>query len=567
VLIFSLLISLVSTFSQATSHSPGPVRLFHEDSTSAASGILREYTLSAAAETAYQRNDWANAAPLYQKAAELDPERGEYWYRSGYAFYKLRDFDKAIVGFQRAAELGQNKVWSLYDLSACQALTGHREAALRTMAETLALKYPDRRQFAEDEDFASLRNDPEFRRLAGLPLSEGLSREEQWRYDLDFAVQELKRLHFSLYHTITPEQLDAEVQSFRTALPTMNDQEIVVGFFKVFASVGDGHTLMFWPADSPFRFHSLPIQIGDFKEGFFVTAATPPFQHLLGSRIVRLGNMPIADAARRMGELISHDNSQGIRRYLSQALGYAELLYGTHISKSPHEVEIEVENSGHTLRETLPVLASGDGVVWNEANQRSGRPLPLWLKNKHTSYWFEYLAEDKTVYLQFNENVNQKDEPFDAFCTRTFEFIENHPVEKLVVDLRNNGGGTNLINKFLIQAILRTRKVNRRGHLFVIVGRNTFSAAMNCAGDLERWTEAVFAGEPSGSSPNFIGDTSRVILPYSGLRASISNLMWQNSVAWDDRTWIGPQLYYAPTFSDWVANRDPVMDAILAFQN
>lgn len=579
-LILSLFLSLSSIFSRmlvpgtgcgrAVAEQerlrPAPVVSDHEGSARTAPAILEEYKVAAEAESAYQRSDWTAAAPLYQKAAELNPGRGEYWYRYGYASYKLRDFDRATVGFQHAADLGQNKVWSLYDLSACQALRGQREAALRTMAEALALKYPDRRQFAEDDDFASLRANPEFRQLAGLPPKEGISRDERWRYDLDFALQELKRLHFSLYHSVTPQHLDAEVQDFRAAIPSMNDQEIVVGFFRLFASIGDGHTLMFWPTDPRFRFHSLPIQIGDFTEGLFVTAAAPPYKHLLGGRIVRLGSVSITEAASRMSELISHDNSQGVRRYLSQALGYAELLYGCHITENLQNAEIEVEKDGKTLAETLQVLASDEGVAWTGANQQSSQPLPLWLKSKQTPYWFEFLAQDKTVYLQFNENTNRKDEPFDAFCARTVDFIDNHPVEKLVVDLRNNGGGTNLINKFLIWAILRTPKVNRRGHLFVIVGRNTFSAAMNCAGDLERWTEAVFAGEPSGSSPNFIGDTSRVILPYSGLRASISNLMWQNSVAWDDRTWIGPQLYYAPTFADWVANRDPVLDAILAFR-
>jgi tetratricopeptide (TPR) repeat protein len=94
-------------------------KLLNEDSTSGVTAILEEYRVAAAAEAAYLRNDWASAAPLYQKATALNPERGEYWYRSALAFYKLRDFDQAIVGFQHAAKLGQNKVWSLYDLSAC----------------------------------------------------------------------------------------------------------------------------------------------------------------------------------------------------------------------------------------------------------------------------------------------------------------------------------------------------------------------------------------------------------------------------------------------------------------
>lgn len=64
-------------------------------------------------------------------------------------------------------------------------------------------------------------------------------------------------------------------------------------------------------------------------------------------------------------------------------------------------------------------------------------------------------------------------------------------------------------------------KINQRGKLFVIVGRQTFSAAMNGAAEIERHTNAIFVGEPTGSSPNFVGETIGVNLTYSKMRGSI----------------------------------------------
>lgn len=46
-------------------------------------------------------------------------------------------------------------------------------------------------------------------------------------------------------------------------------------------------------------------------------------------------------------------------------------------------------------------------------------------------------------------------------------------------------------------------RINWRGALFVIIGRNTFSAAQNSATLLDRHTHAVFVGEPTGSRPSF----------------------------------------------------------------
>ena len=83
------------------------------------------------------------------------------------------------------------------------------------------------------------------------------------------------------------------------------------------------------------------------------------------------------------------------------------------------------------------------------------------------------------------------------------------------------------------------------------------------AAQLERYTPAVFVGEPTGSSPNFVGETNFVELPYSKVRVSLSNLYWQNSNAQDRRTWIPPRIPVAPTFASYMAGRDPALDAAL----
>jgi hypothetical protein len=46
---------------------------------------------------------------------------------------------------------------------------------------------------------------------------------------------------------------------------------------------------------------------------------------------------------------------------------------------------------------------------------------------------------------------------------------------------------------------------------------------------IERHTHAIFVGEPTGSGPNFVGETELFELPYSKLQASVSDLYWQSS--------------------------------------
>ena len=199
------------------------------------------------------------------------------------------------------------------------------------------------------------------------------------------------------------------------------------------------------------------------------------------------------------------------------------------------------------------------------ANAGSKRPAPISFKQNDVPFWFEYFPETSLVYFQFNAVHDKPEETLERFCGRLFAFINDKRVQHLIIDMRNNSGGNNTLTRPLIHGLIRNDLVNRLGHLFVLIGRTTFSAAMNCAVEIERNTNAVFVGEPTGSSPNFVGETTILALPCSGLRVSCSSLYWQSSTATDRRAWIAPSIYAEPSIAAFRDNRDPGLEAIFAY--
>jgi hypothetical protein len=117
-----------------------------------------------------------------------------------------------------------------------------------------------------------------------------------------------------------------------------------------------------------------------------------------------------------------------------------------------------------------------------------------------------------------------------------------------------------------VHGLVRCDRINRRGKLFVIIGRNTFSAAVCGASEIEQHTAAIFVGEPTASPPNFVGQTVELQLPYSKMLVSISTLYWQNAGPLDHRTWIAPQLFTPPTFEAYLSGQDPALAAILDYR-
>ena len=144
-----------------------------------------------------------------------------------------------------------------------------------------------------------------------------------------------------------------------------------------------------------------------------------------------------------------------------------------------------------------------------------------------------------------------------------FEFIEKNKVDRLVLDMRLNGGGNTGVVLPLIHGIVRSR-VNETGKLYTIIGRRTFSAAMNTVSLLELHSATTFVGEPTGSRPNFVGESTSFVLPCTRYRVYCSSRYWQHVSSTDTRPWIAPGMVAEMSSRDFAANRDPAMDAIFA---
>jgi hypothetical protein len=170
------------------------------------------------------------------------------------------------------------------------------------------------------------------------------------------------------------------------------------------------------------------------------------------------------------------------------------------------------------------------------------------------------------MYFQYNACQELDDRPLDKFADELFDRVEGDDIDTLVIDLRWNGGGNLFVTRPLFARLLQCKKVLKPGCLFVIAGRHTFSAAMVFAAQLERYTPAIFVGEPTGSSPNFVGETNLVTLPYSKMLVSISNLAWQNAAASDRRPWIAPRIRTPLSFAVWKQGRDEAVEAIVRFK-
>lgn len=522
---------------------------------------------------------WNEAAELWSRVVRINPVEGDFWALLAKAHYENKDYRKAIPAYEKAFELRSGFPCNqAYSLAACYGLLGEKEQSFKWLERAFELGFRRLDQARSDPALELLRSDARYRNLVGLVDTGRMSRDEGWRYDLQFLAREIKRRSYDPYHKVSREEFEASVKGLHDAIPQLTDLQISIELMKFVAKGGDGHTMVFGFWERPEFLQTIPVDFFLFEEGLFITMADSRFEDLLGAQVLRFGNHTIPEVLQALDPLISRDNDlAGLKVMGLMRMRNLPLLRALGLIPDPDKVSLSIKDRKGTTRSVtlaadvaIPSRKLWDGVPpgWKNFRDLSTGPRPLYLKNIYAPYWFEYLPETKTVYFQFNRVMDDPRESLAQFSDRLFKFINEHEVEKLVIDLRWNPGGNTLLLPPFIHGLIRCEKINQRGKLFTIIGRLTYSAAQNAATFIERHTKAIFVGEPTGSSPNFIGEEfeAQFELPYSKLVANVSYLFWQSSWPMDYRLSIAPLLYAPPRFETYRANRDPAMEAILAYR-
>lgn len=81
--------------------------------------------------------------------------------------YRAEDYAAALETTKRALETYPGNAYLLYNVACMESLLGNDEAALTALAESVAKWERYKEQAREDDDFASLREDPRFVELVG----------------------------------------------------------------------------------------------------------------------------------------------------------------------------------------------------------------------------------------------------------------------------------------------------------------------------------------------------------------------------------------------------------------
>ena len=398
-------------------------------------------------------------------------------------------------------------------------------------------------------------------------------RTANWKEDLRVFATRMSahQKDFSkLYH---PAAFRAEVASIERELPGISDAEVLMRLTRLIATAGVAHNGLDWARGgvSPlpeFRY-ALPLTFEWYSDGLAVTGASAEYTDILGARIIGFGGFTIDQVMQKITPYVSHETENGLKNLSPPYLVFTAALKYLGLADEDGAVSLTVAKRGGPPV-TRRVQSTDKDPPQTGFMEALHIKVPVFL-SRSDNYWYQFLADGGTLYIQYNQCLEDPGKPFEGFIREIASVVDSHDVRRLVIDLRHNPGGPfGFINGAITD--LRTR-LGRLGKVYVLIGPGTFSATVAYAVELHYYLHATLAGETAGETVGMYIAPQDVTFPHSQI-----TLTYTANTAKYPRWMLAalpgpanaklgpldPDLSIRRTVDDALNGRDPVLDAVIS---
>jgi hypothetical protein len=185
-----------------------------------------------------------------------------------------------------------------------------------------------------------------------------------------------------------------------------------------------------------------------------------------------------------MTPLVAHDNDSWLKAVLPGLLTNTDFLYGTGVTGNTSGAQFWVESSSGApsavsnnpndfMRGRPIIKRHGVSMQVDALNRAQAVPLlpvfqgapPLYRQHTDKNYRATVIDGGATVYFQYNHCFEDPAQSSADFLAQLNQMLAQPTVQRLVVDLRNNSGGSASILDSWIMS-LQSSRFNQHGRLY-----------------------------------------------------------------------------------------------------
>ena len=407
--------------------------------------------------------------------------------------------------------------------------------------------------------------------------------------DLHILTTTLRDNHPLMYRYTTKERFDNLVQ--RTELQIRNGVTPSLWYAsvsKLLRSIGCGHTkaLPTTIAEERLKWtNDLPFEVVVIDSAIYVSKAfTEKCKPFVGRQITRINDAPVE---RFIGSAYNYISADGYNQtYKAYTLAHQFNFYLNMLIGNPDTLYFDSPGGDFKIGYPTGYLRGEQDDIATSFRELTDVPYTMLL----------------TV-PDFDDDKSK--------LKKCFQYISEHDIQHLIIDLRDNGGGNGNIGTDLVAYVIDTtltyyidkkmaplqykeyisdrqgilisnkyiqpdsltrsyyftikpeRKYHYDGDVYVLTNGGTFSTGAFVASALKHLAGATFIGEETGGCEYGIGGgvIGTLTLPYTGLRVHIPMYGWRfNTMATDTGRGVIPDVPVRKGAEDFVSGGDRVME-------
>jgi len=361
----------------------------------------------------------------------------------------------------------------------------------------------------------------------------------------------------------------------------MGESEYKILLSKITSKIGCGHLAVLAPQIDQDKFDkektAIPFQpyYSDGKLFVLTNFSAIPDKGFVGARILSINGHSTNNMLKDMLAIMPADGNNKTYKFhnLTYSKYFTRYFYFLYADTTSYTVEY-ISGGGNSVKKTI--LA---GLLFSELNAIRDKKYPSHFLSDPLE--FKFTGDKKTAYLKiesFDEDVlQQKKIDFPNFLQSAFNRIDSNKTKNLIIDLRNNHGGTDEFGKLLFSYlipndfdyyssltintdsfgffkytnmpspkvpssllkanasgtfdVIRHPNVGKQkaslptysGKIYVLINGGCFSTASECISQIYSNTKAIFIGEESGGGyyGNNSGMVPEMTLPNTRIRIAI----------------------------------------------